>query len=133
MIDGGFTADGRPYVEAEIILPRLGIAGRVYFLVDTGSDTTILHPYDGIDLGCPFDELVNPEEFTSAGGTHPYYMEPAIIRLDDDDATREFDLELSVAKPHPAVNDLDSLLGRDVLNRLRMDYEYPEGRLRFYP
>ena len=133
MIDGGFTTDGRPYVEAEIILPRLGVAGHVYFLVDTGSDTTILHPYDGTELGCPFDELVNPEEFISAGGRHPYFMERAVITLDDDDGAREFHIELSIAKPHPTVNDLDSLLGRDILNDLRMDYDPRQRLLQFYP
>ena len=38
-------------------------------------------------------------------------------------------LELSIAKPHPAVDGLDSLLGRDILNRMRMDYDFPQARL----
>ena len=56
-----------------------------------------------------------------------------MVSFYDGEARYDYRIDLSVAKPHPAVNDLDSLLGRDVLNRLRMDYEYPEGRLRFYP
>ena len=133
MTDGYFDGDGQPFVSARVVLLNLGIAGRVHFLVDTGTDATILHPEGATRLNCPFDDLENPVEVTSAGGPHTYYAEPAVVSFYDGEARYDYRIELSVAKPHPAVNDLDSLLGRDVLNRLRMDYAYPEGRLRFYP
>ena len=133
MFAGYFTADGRPYVEGRLALPRLHVAGRVHFLLDTGSDTTILHPDDGIDLGCPFDALENPAEFIGVGGTLLYYMEPAVVTFGNGIAADEFAVAISIAKPHPAADGLDSLLGRDILNRLRMEYDFRRGRLELAP
>ena len=102
-------------------------------MIDTGAVSTVLHPGDGVRLGCPFDELLLPMEFEGVGGTHTYYRETAVIAFDDSTTDVEFRVELSIAKPHPAVYDLDSLLGRDVLNRLRMEYDFPQDRLELLP
>ena len=133
MIAGYFTDDGEPYVRANLTLPRLGVRGEVHFLIDTGTDATILHPGYAIELNCPFDELEAPVDFVSAGGAHEYYAEPAVVSFHDGEARHDFRITVFVAKPHPLVDELDSLLGRDILNRLRMDYEYPENRLEFLP
>ena len=130
MIAGYFAADGSPYVWCQLTIPGLDVFGSVRFLVDTGSDTTILHPYAGTRIGCPFDRLTRPEEFIGAGGTHVYYREPAIIEFyDDDSAPREIEIDLYIGKPHPVTNGLDSLLGRDVLNELEMEYAPRRERL----
>ena len=130
MIAGWFTNDGLPFVECNVFLPRFGLIGQVTFLVDTGSDTTILHPEATADLDCPFDLLDNPAEFISAGGVLLYYMEPAVLSSNDSDGgTREFEIEISIAKPDPVTDDLASLLGRDVLNRMHLDYDFPHNRL----
>ena len=133
MFAGYFTADGRPYVEGRLALPRLRVGGRVHFLLDTGADTTILHPDDGIDLRCPFDALENPAEFVGVGGALLYYMEPAVVTFGTGLAAEEFGLAISIAKPHPVTDGLDSLLGRDILNRLRMEYDFRRGRLELAP
>lgn len=81
-------------------------------------------------MGCPFDRLTTPAEFVSAGGTHVYYSELAVIGFHDDESMqREFEVELYVGKPHPVTNGLDSLLGRDVLNEMEMEYAPRRGRL----
>jgi len=130
MIAGQFTNDGRPIIECTVSLPRFGLRGQITFLVDTGSDTTILHPDAAADLGCPFDLLDNPAEFISAGGVLLYYMEQAVLSFNDvDGGTAEFVIDISVAKPDPVTDGLDSLLGRDLLNQVRMDYDFPRGRL----
>lgn len=129
MIDGYFMDDGRPYVECHLYLPRFELGGWVHFLIDTGADTTILHPDDGIDLRCPFDALGNPAEFVGVGGTLLYYMEPAVLTLGEGAEAAEFDLQISIAKPHPVTDGLDSLLGRDILNRLAMVYDFRRRRL----
>ena len=82
-------------------------------------------------------------DFTMAGvgGSQSYYREPALVIVNDSDGERTFNITLSVtspqlptpSNPRPVVNLLLSLLGRDVLNRLRIDYDYPAGRLRFFP
>ena len=74
--------------------------------------------------------LDNPAEFISAGGILPYYMEPAVLSFKDSDGgTCEFEIDISVAKPDPLTDGLDSLLGRDLLNRMHMDYDFPRNRL----
>ena len=130
MIVGEFTDDGRPYIGGFVTLARLGVRGRVRFLIDTGSDTTILHSDAAADLDCPFDLLENPAEFISAGGALLYFMEPAVLSFNDSDGgTWEFEIDISVAKPGPLTDGLDSLLGRDLLNQMRMDYDFRGSRL----
>ena len=116
-------------MRAHLVLPRLGISGPVDFLVDTGAAASVLHSDDGIALDCPFDDLLLPMAFEGVGGTHTYYRETAVIEFDDSGGEIGLRLELAVAKPHPAVDGLDSLLGRDILNRLRMEYDFPQERL----
>lgn len=133
MIAGRFTDDGLPVIECNVFLPRFGLIGQVTFLVDTGSDTTILHPDAAADLDCPFDLLDNPAEFISAGGVLLYYMEPAVLSFNDSDGSaREFEIDVSIAKPDPTTDGLDSLLGRDLLNQMRMDYDFPRSRLELH-
>ncbi len=130
MIIGYFTSDGVPWVSCDLLLPRFGLKAPVTFLVDTGSDTTILHPADGRMLRCPFYLLENPAEFISAGGVLLYYMEPAVLSFNDiDGGTAEFAIDISVAKPDPITDGLDSLLGRDLLNQVRMEYDFSRNHL----
>ena len=130
VISGRFTEDGLPYVDGFVTLLRLGVMGRVRFLVDTGSDTTILHPDAAVSLGCPFDLLDSPAEFISAGGILIYYLEPAVLSFADREyGAREFEIDISIAKPDPLTDGLDSLLGRDLLNQVRMEYDFPRDRL----
>lgn len=125
MIAGQFTDDGLPIIECTVFLPQFGLSGQITFLVDTGSDTTILHPDAAADLRCPFDLLDDPAEFISAGGTLLYYMEPAVLSfVEAAGGTREFEIDISIAKPDPLTAGLDSLQGRDLLNQVRMEYDF---------
>lgn len=131
MIVGYFAPDGSPRIRARVNLAGLGVVGDVHFLVDTGTDTTILHPTDADDLHCPFDELSNPVVATSAGGQHTYYAEPAVVSFYDGETRHDFRTNIQIGKLHPITDSLDSLLGRDVLNELEMEYAPRRGRLRF--
>ena len=132
MIVGYFAADGSPYVWCQLTIPGLDVIGSVRFLVDTGSDTTILHPDAGTRIGCPFDRLDRPVEVISAGGMSVYHTEPAVITFyDDDDMPRELEPDLYIGKPDPVTDGLDALLGRDILNELEMEYAPRRGQLKF--
>jgi predicted aspartyl protease len=126
---GYFTENGLPYVPADLILPRLGVVAKVRFLVDTGSVSTVLHSDDADDMGCPFDELVLPTTLEGVGGAVTYYRESALVKLGHEDDGPDFAVEISIAKPDSSAGGLDSLLGRDILNRLRMEYDFPQGWL----
>lgn len=112
-------------------IPRLNIVGRIGFLVDTGASATSLAPNDTRNLRVPVAELSNPARQQGIAGTRTYYREPAVIRLLDVEEWRRFDVELYVAPPDAAARYLPSLLGRDVLNQMRMEYDFPAGRLEF--
>lgn len=140
MIAGRFGTHGEPFSRARLVIPRLGIDQEIDFLVDTGADDTCLHPADGIRIQFPFQELDMPSLSAGVGGSYPYYREIAFIVLADSDGNHAFDITLAIARPQlptpsnprPVVNRLPSLLGRDVLNRLRMDYDHPAGRLQLF-
>ena len=131
MISGYFGADGTPYVDTRLTMPRLGISYRVAMLVDTGSSSTILHPDNARDMLFPFDELRNEVIVTSVSGTQAYYAEPAVVSFYDGEARQDFRVDLYVAKPDPAVDGLESLLGRDILNQLGMEYDFRRSWLGF--
>ena len=131
MIVSYFTAAGVPYVKAQLTLPRLGVAGPVDFLIDTGAVSTVLHSDDAKKLTCPFDRLALPIAFEGVGGLQTYYRELALVRLDETRDDADMAIEIAIAKPGSPVDGLDSLLGRDVLNRLRVEYDFPQGLLGF--
>ena len=131
MITGYFDERGRPYAEGQVWIPRLNIGGWVHFLVDTGATVTSLSPNDGDNLLVPVAELANPARQQGIAGTRTYYREPAVIMLLDAEEWQRFDVELYIAPPDAAARYLPSLLGRDVLNTVRMDYDFPAGRLEF--
>ncbi len=133
MVAGYFTEQGLPYVRGQLFLPRLSVAGPVDFLVDTGAVSTVLHPDDGARLFCPFDQLVLPVTLEGVGSALTYYRELAQVILGESDTGPPFSIEISIAKPGSPADGLDSLLGRDVLNRLRMDYDFPQNLLQFVP
>jgi predicted aspartyl protease len=51
-IRGRFQQDtGRPFVEAYLELARLGVQHRVFLLLDTGADASLLMPSDAANMG----------------------------------------------------------------------------------
>ena len=129
MITGFFDERGRPYIEGQVWLPRLNVFEWVDFLVDTGATATALSPNDGDNLLVPVSELTNPVRHRGIGGSRTYYREPAVILFPDEAEWRPFEIDLYIAPPDQGADYLPSLLGRDILNTLRMEYDFPAGRL----
>ena len=133
MIIGKLGLLARPYVDCLLELPRLGVIADITFLVDTGADSTYLHPRDGIDAGIPFGLLQGRSTSRGIGGSASYFPEPAALMFNDA-ATGQYHgyrLDINVAKPGDVSDRIPSLLGRDVIRRWQMDYDPTNGRLAF--
>ena len=99
MIQGWFDLTGRPYVAAQVYLPRLELTPRhLEFLVDTGADLTSLHPRDC--AGIPYVELRDLSETDGVGGSAGYYSEDAFVVFDDGPATQIYSMRVDIAVPH---------------------------------
>ena len=132
MIAGFFAGNGRPFVQGQFIIPRLISGGPVDFLVDTGARATALHPVDAINFGLPFHLLKNPTTMDGLGGTGVYFEENAWVILHDDDYLYRFPITALIAQPNDDTKPLPSLLGRDVLNLLRMEYDRPDQIIQLF-
>ena len=128
MIRGNFDR-GRPQVECRLVIPRLSVNHRLMLLVDTGASATCLHPADAIRAGIPFERLGNRIDYLGIGGTSACFREAANLLFEDESYLRIYRLDLLIAAPTSNNRELPSLLGRDVLNRWRMDYNPTGDRL----
>ena len=137
MILGEFESDGLPVVEGFLTLPRFDVTKGITFMVDTGAYATCIHPRDGALARIPFDSLERPVTSDGVGGTATYFIEPAVLEFVDGDAreVRSYEIDVRIAKPAPdprhSVNQLHSLLGRDMIDRWRMLYDRTDNLLEF--
>lgn len=135
MIVGVFDYRGRGFVRCDVAIPRLNVAGKVTFQVDTGSDHTSLHVGVGTHIVIPFDRLDrgNVRAARGVGGHSRYFVERAELSFVDDQ--REYErreVNLWIAEPDGRNRGLNSLLGLDVLRRWRMNFDGPNDRLQFF-
>ena len=129
MIVGRFDSLGRPYLNSRLIIPRFHLNQRLEFLLDTGADTTCLHPSDARNAGIPFDQLGDTRLSRGIGGQSTYFREPAVLAFQDGELVRVYQVGLLIAAPNDSNDVLPSLLGRNVINNWRMDYDHSERRL----
>ena len=129
MIRGRFDDRGRPFVRGRLVAPRLEIDESVLFLLDTGADVTCLHPADAKNVGLAFEHLRNRVSYRGVGGTSPYFVEPAILSFTDELQARLYAIQLLIAEPDGSNEVLPSLLGRDIINNWRIQYDPIVSRL----
>ena len=117
-----------PYVRAEVYLPRVEMGGPVSFLVDTGADTTTLHPLDINALHIDVSKL-DPKTLSRShgvGGSQNHFSERAVLLFRGSPGGAYYwdgnvDIyDTTQAQPQGVVG-LPSLLGRDFLNLCRLD------------
>jgi len=135
---GYFEGDDRqPYVDADVLLPRLGVTAKVSLFVDTGADTTTIHWGDrnllrtreGDQL--PADAVFpdQAQAYGIAGVPVLYGREDAVLVFRTDEGT----LVASEVRLHielgPTTGGIPSLLGRDLLSEVRLDFNMPADDL----
>ncbi len=134
MLLGGFDAiNGSPFVYGRVALPGVTAVTEIQFLVDTGSTSTMLLPRDSMRMGIDFDALPgHTQGSVGIGGNAEFKRLPALILFREPElSVYVYEIALAVARPHPSIRDLPSLLGRDILNRWEMRYSAPTGSLTF--
>ena len=145
------TSDGRVEVDAYLISERHGVRGSVAFVVDTGSQKTILGARDAETLGFPaqtFPAYTGPTMFGVGGKGRPLEVGRCQIVLGGGEFVGEVDMiyfaperETKVKARAPGVRQtrqkvfaLPSLLGTDFLSerhcRLVIDWRSRTGEIR---
>lgn len=132
-VRGNFAgAHRRPYVLADVAFPRLGVSAEIRFLVDTGADRTAVHWGDRLLLrtvdgaGLPADAAF-PEiaELSGIEGIRMRYGREGatLVFRTEQGVRRAVDIDVDIAL-HP-VAGVPSLLGRDFLGGVRLDFNMP--------
>lgn len=134
MLRGRFgDSTGRPYIEGRLLIPRFNIDARVSFLIDTGADSSLIAPADARAMRMPYGRLGRPLESLGIGGRAlSHSVRASIAFIDPGKAVHIYHLDaLDVAVPDPEIDEMPSLLGREILDRWRMTYDRQRGVLSF--
>ena len=127
MISGRFDVNGRPLIRGIISLPRLGIQQPVSFLLDTGADYTCLNSRDANNLHIPSNSLRDTADVGGIGGRATYYREPATLYFQDEARFVAYDITLRITSS--STGGIPSLLGRDIFDNWRIEYDRIENHL----
>ena len=120
---------GRPYIEGRLLLPRLQVIGDISFCIDTDADRTMLMPIDAVNLGVDHSTLTGDEPTYGISGLMRTFLEPAVLLFTESAKNiYAYFLDLLIAPLSPDLPGF-SLLGRDVINQWRMDYNPAKDRL----
>ena len=130
----GYYEGTRPFVTAIVMMPRLGRAARIALLVDTGSDSTVIHPLDArrlrLNFRRDFPEARRGSGF-GVGGVAEEYIDGAELRFRvESGAWHSVSLPIGIAIPTDANSRLPSLLGQDVIGQFRLICDATAGVVR---
>jgi hypothetical protein len=134
VITGRFgNTTGRPYVSGRVFLPRIRAAANLSFLVDTGADSTTLMPPDALRMGIDHSSLVCPMMVGGIGGNSVCNRESAVLAFDESNRNliRFYFITILIPPPDPDLMRMPPILGRDVLDRWRMNYDRSKNNLSF--
>ena len=129
----GYFENGRPHVSAHVEIPRLNIRDTIPLLVDTGADTTCIHPKDGTQLLIPYQMLNRPTTVRGVAGSSQRYLENAVFSFRDSlgNPVYRYRVTVRIGKPEDVDQRLPSLLGQDILQNWRTIHEPALGRVEF--
>ena len=131
MIKGFFdpaTPRPTPKVRVALLLPDIGRRSHfVDFQIDTGTDESILHPTDAVQIGLDLSQLLTAQpswgsshELIGIGGRMISYRVRAAYLFQHESRTQRVDGLIHIARWTPESSALPSLLGWDVLRYFRL-------------
>lgn len=123
----------RPYVQARLVIPRFNIDASISFLVDTGADSSLIAPADAREMGIDYAKLGGAVESLGMGGIAlSYPVKCSLAFRDPGKCIYVYHLDaLDIAAPDPEIEEMPSLLGREILDRWRMTYDPTKDTLSF--
>jgi hypothetical protein len=125
-----------PSVNVLVTLPALpGLSGFISFLIDTGADTSAIHPRDMEKaLGIDFDVVraalptASVERSLGIGGEAAYLVTTAHYAfVHEDGHWQEIVGQIRLAQSTTTNRRLPSIIGWDILERFRLTFDYPAG------
>jgi len=130
-----------PYVQAALLLPRLGLEGLVNFMIDTGADNTTLSLVDVERMNLDYRRLKRDSLVPVEGiaGQQYFYREQAILMLRDENGdVYVFPIEVHIPKRGELSQTnrqrrLPFLLGRDVVNQCMVEMDSHDGVVELRP
>jgi hypothetical protein len=127
--DGVLDGFGRPLVAATMWYDATPL--HVVFLIDTGSDRTIL---SGADLfrfgtGRVHKKPRKTIEADTYGKAVVFRELPVVVGFRTRHHVLQYDVEVCIPPDEDLERDIPSLLGRDILNRWRVVVDYPKREL----
>ena len=129
-----FDSVRRPYVDAVLDLPSLGVSGlELRFLVDTGADRVLLSPVAAIRLADRFrvDLKALPQATSQGVGGRANARTVEAVLTMETSSTR---LEIAILEPPPRPQQpppIPSLLGRSIISQFALFVEDRTDRVLF--
>jgi hypothetical protein len=131
----GFFKDDAGFVNVHLVSSSIDVDDTITFLVDTGASKTTLLDKDAARLGIEQEKLKRSgQDLFGIGGSIPtYVLEDAELLFHADTGTIELKIPIFIVR-HPLeklskeervkVLRVPSLLGRDIINKYKMTFNF---------
>ncbi len=101
-------------------------------MVDTGADSTFLMPADARTMSLDYSQLHRTVGASfGAGGPITSFSEPAWVAFSDGTTLYGYWITIAILENRADMLHVPTLLGRDVLHRWSMAYNFSERQLEF--